>query len=228
VEHSIPTLGSITVTGNRGKDSWRVAAIIGVLVPTSSKRHRVAPRLTTVELRHGANGVVKAGKAIAAGLWPALKELVVPIHHGNTGHFSGLTDALRLGCAPNLRVLDFGYQSRSRADLSNSVLWALSAGKCPHLEKLNFVGDSSYFDVHGMDALGGALQACSSLRELRMDGTRFPEKQLRDLLSALQAGHLPRLMSLSVRTPGGPDKVAVDALTKAAAARVPPIAVRVY
>lgn len=67
VVRSIPTLRSIRVAGRRGKDSGRVAAIIAELVPSSAKliNGRVAPKLTRVELVHGANAVVKAGKASA-------------------------------------------------------------------------------------------------------------------------------------------------------------------
>ena len=64
VVRSIPTLRSISVKGRRGKDSGRVAAILAGMVPRSAKlmKDRVAPRLTRVELAHGADGVVKIGK----------------------------------------------------------------------------------------------------------------------------------------------------------------------
>lgn len=230
VPHSIPTLRSITVAGRRGKDSGRVAAIVGVLVPVAVKRHRLVPKLTLVELWHGANGVVKAGKAIAAGLWPALEELVMPSHHGNIGHFSGQVDALRRGCAPNLRVLDLKYQLMPNKKLSNSILWALSAGKCPHMEHLNFGSNSYHFDERpSLDALRGALQACSNLRELRMDCTGIPDEQLCDVLAALQAGKMPLLtFLLSIRTPKRANKVTVDALKKVTASRIPRIALRIF
>lgn len=64
VLRSIPTLRSISVKGRRGKDSRRVAAILAEMVPSSVKlmKDRVAPRLTRVELAHGADGLVKLGK----------------------------------------------------------------------------------------------------------------------------------------------------------------------
>ena len=199
VEHSIPTLRSITVAGSRGKDSGRVAAIIGALVPNSSKRHRVAPKLTRVELRHAANGVVKAGNAIGAGLWPALEELIVPNCHGNKGHFFGLSKALTEGSAPNLRVLNWGNQSCIEEGVDDSVLRALSAGKCPRVERISFT-DSFYGSRSTLETLVGMLQACSTLRVLRMDCTDSPGKQLRDLTAALRDGLVPHLRFLSVRT----------------------------
>lgn len=39
--------------------------------------------------------------------------------------------------------------------MNKSGLWALSAGKCPHMEQLNSTGNSSYFNQHNVDALGG-------------------------------------------------------------------------
>lgn len=231
VQHSIPTLRSITVTGNRGKDSGRVAAIVGVLVPTSAKRRRVAPRLVRVELQHGANGIVKAGKAMGAGLWPALEELIVPNCHGNAGHFSGLSNALRSGCAPNLQVLNWDDQVCCKEGVDDLVLRALCAGKCPHMERLSFTANFVLAEVR-QDFLRGALQACPKLRELRMDCTTSPGKQLRDLAATLQAGHVPCLTSLFVRAstyrlavPHSEDEI--DTLKKAAASRAPPIRLEV-
>ena len=79
--HSIPTLRAITVkevAGCHGRN--RVAPIIGELAQKC-----VAPKLTRVELRYGSTGVQKAGKAIAAGLWPELEELLLPHCHSNWG-----------------------------------------------------------------------------------------------------------------------------------------------
>ena len=198
VEHALPTLSSITVAGRKGKDSGRVAAIIGALVPNHPKGHRVAPRLTRVELRHGANGIVKVGNAIGARLWPALEELIVPNCHGNKGHFSGLSKALSEGSAPNLRVLFWGNQSCTDDEVDDSMLRALSAGKCPRVERISFTG-YLYGSKSTLELLVGTLQSCPNLRELRMDCTNSPGKQLRDLTSALQDGCVPRLRFLSVR-----------------------------
>eukprot|EP00903_Cladosiphon_okamuranus_P020850 g19149.t1 len=227
VQHSIPTLQSIAVTGNRGKDSGRVAAIVGVLVPNTAKRHRIAPRLTQVKIRDGANGIVKVGKAIAAGLWPALEELDMTNCHGNNKHFSGLSKALRLGCAPNLRVLIWDNQVCSKDGVDDLILGGLSAGKCPRIERMSFT-DNFWLSELRIDNLRSALHACPNLRELRMDCTRSPGKQMRDLAAALQAGDMPRLRSLFVRK-SGYRAVApctdqdINALKKAAAVRAPPI-----
>lgn len=231
MQHSIPTLQSITVAGNRGKDSGRVAAIVGVLVPISAKRHRIAPRLTRVEIRDGANGIVKAGKAIAAGLWPALEELVMTNCHGNNSHFSGLSKALRLGCAPNLRVLIWDNQVCGKDGVDDLVLGGLSAGNCPRIERMSFT-DSFWLSELRLDNLRSALHACPNLRELRMDCTRSPGKQMRDLATALQAGDMPRLTSLFVRESGYRTLVAstdedINALKQAAAVRAPPIGLEV-
>lgn len=230
VHHSIPTLRSITVEGHRGKDSGRVAAIIGVLVPTCAKHRRVAPRLVRVQIHHGAHGVVKAGKAIGAGLWPALEELIVPKCHGNTGHFSDLSSALRLGFAPNLRVLTWDDQSCINQTVDESVLWGLCSGKCPHMEKLSFMSPWSSHSLARTDSLKGALQACPNLRELRMDCTMSPGRKLGDLTASLQAGDLPCLTSLLVQTStyrsgvGSKQyKEEVDELMQTATSRSPPI-----
>jgi len=231
VKHSVPTLRSITVTGNRGKDSLRVSAIIGVLVPNSSKLHRVVPSLTRVELRHGANGVVKAGKAIAAGLWPALEELIVANCHGNTGHFSELSKALAVGLPPKLRVLSWDTQSCTEFGVDDLMLRAISDGKCLHIERISFT-ENFYNSRSSQESLAGALQACPNLRELRMDCTSLPGKQLRDLTSALLDGLVPRLTSLIVRVRSchraadiSASAIAenVKALKTAVASRSPPI-----
>lgn len=230
MHYSIPTLRSITVEGHRGKDSGRVAAIIGELVPTCAKHRQVAPRLVRVQIHHGANGVVKAGKAVAAGLWPALEELIVPRCHGNTGHFSALSSALRSGCAPNLRVLTWDDQSCIKQTVDESVLWGLCTGKCPHMEKLSFTSPWSSHSLARTDSLRGALQACPNLRELRMDCTRSPGRKLGDLTASLQAGDVPCLTYLLVQTSTyrhGVDSVRykeeVDELKKTASSRSPPI-----
>lgn len=227
MQHSIPTLQSITVTGNRGKDSGRVAAIVGALVPISAKRHRIAPRLTRVEIRDGANGIVKAANAIAAGLWPALQELILTNCHGNNSHFSGLSKTLRLGCAPNLRVLIWDNQCCGKDGVDDLVLWGLSAGNCPRIERMSFTDNFWLLEVR-LDNLRGALHACPNLRELRMDCTRSPGKQMRDLTAALQAGDMPRLTSLFLRESGNSSLVPstdedTNALKHAVAARAPPI-----
>lgn len=227
MQHSIPTLQSITVTGSRGKDSGRVAAIVGVLVPVSTKRRRIAPRLTRVKIRDGANGIAKAGKAIAAGLWPALEELDMTNCHGNNSHFRDLSEALRLGCAPNLRVLIWDNQVCGQDGLNDLVLGGLSAGKCPRIERMSFT-DSFWLSELRMDNLRSALRACPDLRELRMDCTRSPGRQMRDLAAALQDGDVPRLTVLFIRESRyrvverstGEE---IDALEQAAAKRAPPI-----
>ncbi|CAN0044462.1 unnamed protein product [Scytosiphon promiscuus] len=226
VQHSIPTLCSISVSGGRGKDSAKVAAIIGALVPVSVKRHRVAPRLTRVHLRHGANGVVKAGKAIAAGLWPALEELQVPGCHGKIEHFLALSKALRSGQAPKLRVLNWDRQSLGAERVDNEVLGALSAGKCPRIERLSFT-EKYYLRELKLDSLGDALLACPNLLELRMDLPRAASQALGALTAVLQAEGVPRLASVAirVRTFDGLE-AEIGALKIAAASRVPPIRVK--
>lgn len=232
VRHSIPTLRSITVKGRRGKDSGRVAAIIGELVPVSIKRHRVAPKLTRVELHHGANGIAKAGKAIVAGLWPALEELIVPHCHANLDHMQQLIFGLSLGYAPNLRSLNWDDQSCGKGGMDDAVLSAIRAGKCPHMERLSFT-DNFFCSEYRLGQLRGALQACSRLRELRMDCSRTPGDQLRDLTAALLAGDVPRLTSLYVRKPRSfhglesPHSEDVDALRQAAMSRVPAVYCRI-
>lgn len=223
VQHSIPTLRSISISGCRNKDSPRVAAIVGALVPISVKRHRVAPRLTQVHLQHGANGVVKAGKAIAAGLWPSLEELQVPHCHGNAQHFLNLAKALSSGHAPKLRVLNWDNQCVGEERLDDEVLRALSAGKCPRIERLSFTA-RYYLCEFTLDFLADALLACPNLLELRMDSPSTSSGAFRGVTAVLNAGGVPRLASLAVRTPtfhGLGEEI--GAFKTAAASRVPPI-----
>lgn len=60
----------------------------------------MAPQLVRVQLDHGANGIVNAGKGMAAGLLPALVELIVPKCHGNMGTLSGPIEPAQVGWRP--------------------------------------------------------------------------------------------------------------------------------
>ncbi|CAM9613864.1 unnamed protein product [Ectocarpus sp. 4 AP-2014] len=177
----------------------RVGAILGELVPLSAKRHRVAPRLSRVHLVDGATGVAKAGRAVAAGLWPALEELTFSHCRANAGHFRDLARGLRSGLAPRLRVLGWDDQSSVReASIDDVILGALSWGKCPLVERLSFTGNR-FCPEHSIGYLEEALWVCPRLRELRMDCSRTPHRQLRVLAGALAGGHVPCLERLLVR-----------------------------
>lgn len=171
VQLSIPTLRSISVKGRRSRDASRVAAILEELVPLSAKAYRVAPKLTRVELCHSATAFSKAGKAIAAGLWPALEELVVPSCHANLGHTKKLVLGLRSGRAPNLRTLNWDEQANTRCrngykNLNDAILSAVSAGKCPRIERLAFTFAPR--SKPSVKAVMYTLRDCPTLRELRI------------------------------------------------------------
>ena len=166
VRHSVTTLRSITVKGVTDH-----APIIGELVPLSKNKQRVAPKLTRVELQYGTTGVAKAGKAIAAGLWPALEELLLPNCRMDAQHFKELGHGIRDGRVPKLRVLNWDSQIfETRRVLVKgccSILNALSAGKCPAIEHLSLINTCCHQYCHGLD-VEGAFMACPNLRELRM------------------------------------------------------------
>ena len=167
VRHSIPTLRSITVKGRRGRDSPRVASILSDLVSLAANRNRVAPNLVRVELNHGATAFSAAGKAIEAGLWPALEELIVPNCHAKLGHARKLVSALSSGRAANLRVLVWDEQASTQHEhLDNAILSALSAGRCPRIERLSFANPKIRINVSY--TLLNMIIACPGLRELRL------------------------------------------------------------
>ena len=238
VRHSIPTLRRITVSGSKGRRitisggiGWqdgrsRVAPIIGELVPLSNQRRRVAPQLRHVELVAGATGVAKAGKAVAAGLWPALKVLKFSHCRANASQFEELAHGLRTGRAPHLRVLDWDDQSCIRIKpVDDVILSALAWGRCPRIKSLSFTGNH-FCPEHRILYLKDALKACPSLLTLEMDCSRRPCVQLRDLTRSLREGHLPNLEGLFVRATApyyrGSD-VELKALREAAASREPPV-----
>ncbi|CAM9917348.1 unnamed protein product [Ectocarpus sp. 12 AP-2014] len=204
----------------------RVGAILGGLVPLSAKRHRVAPRLARVHLADGATGVAKAGRAVAAGLWPALEVLTFSHCRANAGHFRDLARGLRSGLAPRLRVLGWDDQSSVRdVAVDDVILGALSWGQCPLVERLSFTGNH-FCPENRIRYLEEMLWVCTRLRELRMDCSCTPHHQLRVLAGALAAGHVPRLERLLVgataRYYRGSD-VELLALKRAAASRSPPV-----
>ncbi|CAM9630955.1 unnamed protein product [Ectocarpus fasciculatus] len=227
VQHSIPTLREITIRGYPAYNGRaRVGAILGGLVPLSAKRHRVAPRLARVHLEYGATGVAKAGKAVAAGLWPALEELTFSHCRANAGHFRDLARGLRSGLAPKLRVLGWDDQSCVRdVAVDDVILSALSWGQCPLVESLSFTGNH-FCPEHRIGYLEDVLWACPRLRELRMDCSRTPHHQLGILARALVGGHVPRLERLLVRATAPyyrDSDVQLLALKQAAASRSPPV-----
>lgn len=227
VRHSIPTLRRIEVNGGVRQDGRaRVAPIIGALVPLSAKWHRVAPQLRRVELIAGATGVAKAGKAVAAGLWPALEVLSFTHCRANAGHFEDLADGIFAGRAPNLRALEWDDQSCIRKkSVDDQILSALAGGACPRLESLSFK-DNHFCPEHSILYLKDALGGCPNLRVLAMDCSRRPCMQLRDLARALRKGLVPKLDFLYVRATApyyrGSD-VELKALREAVAAREPPV-----
>eukprot|EP00752_Nemacystus_decipiens_P010780 g9589.t1 len=227
VRHSIPTLRWITVNGGVRQDGRaRVAPIIGELVPLSAKRHRVAPQLKRVELMAGATGVAKAGKAVAAGLWPALEVLSFTHCRANAGHFEDLADGVFAGRVPNLRSLEWDDQSCIRKKpLDDVILAGLAGGACPRLNYLSFK-DNRFCPEYSISYLEDALRACPNLRVLAMDCSRKPCMQLRDLARALRKGWVPKLEFLYVRATApfyrGSD-VELKALREAAASREPPV-----
>lgn len=230
VRHSIPTLRTIIIKGDtRGVDSRNVAAVLGELVPLSAKRHRVAPLLTRVTLADGSNAVAKAGKAIAAGLWPSLQELFLSHCHANAGHFKNLAVGLSSGRAPMLRVLNWDGQTNHReTPLDVVILSALAAGKCPHIQCLSFT-NNKVCPEYRIDCLRDALRACPNLRELRMDCSRSPRRDAQVLTRALKAGETPRLASLFIRSTTSFGEIGkkipneLPVLKREAAARVPPV-----
>ncbi|CAM9521291.1 unnamed protein product [Hapterophycus canaliculatus] len=226
VRHSITTLQEITISSCTGPGNVPLAHILGELVPRSAKRRRVAPRLAKVHLVAGATGVAKAGKAVAAGLWPALEVLTFSHCRANAGHFKDLASGLSARLAPRLRVLYWGDQSSIRKNpIDDVVLTALSRGGCPLIEHLSFTGNH-FCPEKRIECLLGALRACPLLRTLRMDCSRTPHLELRDLARALEAGHAPNLELLFVRATTryyrGSD-VQLKALRRAAASRKPPV-----
>ena len=226
VRHSIPTLRRITVSGWKGDGRSRVAPIIGELVPLSAKRRRVAPQLRRVELVAGATGVAKAGKAAAAGLWPALEVLKLSHCRANAGHFEELAHGIRVGRVPHLRVLNWDDQSCIRKrPVDDVILSALAWGRCPRIKGLSFTGN--HFCPEGRILyLKDALKACPGLLMLEMDCSFRPCVQLRDLTRVLQTGHLPNLEYLFVRATApyyrGSD-VELKALREAAESREPSV-----
>lgn len=228
VRHSIPTLRWITIRGGVGQDGRaRVAPIVGELVLLSSKRHRVAPRLKRVELVAGATGVAKAGKAVAAGLWPALEVLSFSHCRGNAGHFKDLADGLRAGRAPFLRALEWDDQSSIRKrPVDDVILSALAGGMCPRLESLSFKDNHLFCPEYSIFYLKDALRACPNLRVLAMDCSRTPCRQLHDLARALRKGWMPKLDFLYVRATAPyrrSSDVELKALREAVASREPPV-----
>eukprot|EP00752_Nemacystus_decipiens_P010778 g9587.t1 len=227
VRHSIPTLRWITVKGDaRDNGRTRVAPIIGELVPLSAKHHRVAPQLKRVELMAGATGVAKAGKAVAAGLWPALEVLSFTHCRANAGHFKDLADGILAGRVPNLRSLEWDDQSCIRKKpVDDVILAALAGGACPRLKSISFK-DNRFCPEYSILYLEDALRACPNLRVLAMDCSRKPCMQLRDLARALRKGWVPKLDFLYVRATApyyrGSD-VELKALREAAASREPPV-----
>ena len=227
VRHSIPTLRRITVNGGVRQDGRaRVAPIIGELVPLSAKHHRVAPQLKWVELIAGATAVAKAGKAVAAGLWPALEVLSFTHCRANAGQFEDLADGIFAGRVPNLRTLEWDDQSCIRKkSVDDVILSALGGGACPRLESLSFK-DNHFCPEYSILYLKDALRACPNLRVLAMDCSRKPCMQLRDLAQALRKGWMPKLDFLFVRATApyyrGSD-VELKALREAAASREPPV-----
>ncbi len=214
----------ITVTGGtkRKNGRARVAPIIGEL----AVNHRVAPHLCCVELVAGATGVAKAGKAVAAGLWPKLKVLMFPHCRANRGHFEELAHGLALGRAPKLRVLIWDDQSCIRKrPIDELLLSALVWRRCPRIERLSFT-NNHFCPEHMILYLKEVLRACPSLRILEMDCSRRPCVQLHDLARALRKGHAPNLEYLFVRATApyyrGSD-VGLKALREAAASREPPV-----
>lgn len=227
VRHSIPTLLWIEVNGGLRQDGRaRVAPIIGELVPLSAKRHRVAPHLKRVELIAGAAGIAKAGKAVAAGLWPALEVLSFTHCRANAGHFKDLAVGLSEGRAPNLRTLAWDDQSCIRKrPVDDVILSALAGGGCPRLESLSFK-DNHFCPEYRILFLNDALRACPNLRVVAMDCSRKPCMQLHDLARALRKGWMPKLDFLFVRATApyyrGSD-VELKALREAAESREPPV-----
>lgn len=197
MRHAIPTLRSITVRTERGK-----SPVLDALIPRSSKRFVVAPKLTRVVLRGQPTLVHKAGKAMAAGLWPALQDLDVSSCRANASQFENLARALRAGRAPRLRVLIWDSQSWTRAQgLHDAVLAALASGQCPLVELLSFA-DNRFFPEHCIGMLGDALMACSNLRVLEMDCAQSPEIVIYTLRRALETRYryVPRLTWIKVQT----------------------------
>lgn len=228
MRYSIPTLRSVTIGARSYRRCRMVSVILGGLVPLSARHNRVAPNLTRVELHGGASAVTKAGKGIAAGLWPALEELDVSNCRANADHFDNLAHGLSTGCAQNLRVLNWDSQSNERKTPVDAViLSALSTGRCPRIERLSFTGNRfcPEYRIHG---LRGALRASPNLQQLSMDCSRSPRFELRELTLALKAGYAPRLDSLYVRSTKkclaiDGTREALKGLLEAATSRVPPV-----
>ncbi|CAM9392261.1 unnamed protein product, partial [Pylaiella littoralis] len=199
MRHNIPTLRSI----NLYIESGDKCSVLDALIPRSSKRFIVALNLTSVKLEGQATLVHKAGKATAAGLWPALDELNVSNCRANTGHFENIAGAIRSGRAPNLRVLNWNAQSsirerRESRRVDAIILSALASGQCPFIERLSFT-DNRFCPEHDIDMLGDALRACSTLRVLEMYCSRSQGHELETLTSVFEAGHVPRLARIFAR-----------------------------
>ncbi|CAN0013357.1 unnamed protein product, partial [Sphacelaria rigidula] len=232
IQHATPTLRSITIRATGVTSCNRVSAVLGALVPLSRKQYREAPNLTRVELVGGPSGVAKAGRAIAAGLWPALEELIVARCGANPDQFKQIARGISSGRVPKLRVLNWDRQTyHRRRPLDDVLLLALSAGRCPLIESLSFTGNH-FCPEFSILYIWHALRACPRLMELRMDCSRTPRRELNVLTEALRAGEAPRLASLFVRSTktyhaSDKTKPAVRALLKAAADRNPPIQVEV-
>lgn len=206
--------------------------MLDALVPLSTKQYRVASNLVRVELVDGPSGVAKAGRAIAAGLWPALEELVVARCHANAEQFKKVAQGIASGKVPNLRVLNWDRQTyHRRRPLDDVLLLALSAGKCPLIESLSFT-DNRFCPEFSIFYIRQALRACPKLQELRMDCSRTPRNELVELVSALREGSAPHLASLFVRSTkayhmSDETKPAVQALRETVQLRIPPVCVEV-
>lgn len=237
MKHTIPTLRSINLYVEKGDK----CSVLDALIPRSSKRFVVAPNLTRVKLEGQATLVHKAGKVIAAGLWPALEELNVSNCRANAGHFENLAGAIRSGRAANLRLLNWDCQTEIRGKpvrqggrphgsvngVDDVILSALASGQCPLVERLSFT-KNRFCPEHQITMLGDALRACSNLRVLQMDCSRSPGRELRTLTSALKAGHVPRLTRIFARATkpynaNDGTRAGVKALREAAEQRVPAV-----
>lgn len=226
VWRAIPTLKSVTIKSIPGIGSVRVAAILGRLTII------VAPNLTRVVIQGAGSAVKVAGQAIASGLWPALEVLEMRHCRGKASHFQELAHGLKTGRAPNLRVLNWDDQASNRTiPLDNLILSALAAGKCPRIERLSFT-DNYRCPEARIDQLKCALRACPGLMELRMDCSSKARNEFRDLKALLEAGYIPHLTMLFVRSSHKPKTEngtleSAKALMQAGESRNPPVHVSV-
>lgn len=173
----------------------------------------------------------KAGEAIALGLWPALEVLEVPHCRAKASNFEALARGLKTGCAPNLRVLNWDDQASNRKiPLDNLILSALAAGQCPLIERLSFTGNYRCPEAR-IDKLKCALRACPNLRELCMDCSVKARNELRDLHASLEAGYVPHLNFLFVRSSHKPKARdgtidCAKAVRRAGESKTPPVHVK--